>query len=194
MSAELTANWCQPSAQTTERPSECGISFAERHLFSHALGGSLTMLHKPLPARLIKASQLNRGREEGDSWLPGPRGREVVLFWTFPWTQNRPRLDNCSLTDTVKLHKRVYRGTKDMCVWFCACEKDCVLVWMWRILFVASFHTAGMSCPKKSGVTRPLFSRPHPSSLNFLPIQPPESGFYKQDSSSTGWEETQLAL
>ena len=39
-----------------------------------------------------------------------------------------------------------------------------------------------------------LFSRPHPSSLNFLSNQPPGSGLYKQDSISTGWVETQQGI
>lgn len=44
-----------------------------------------------------------------------------------------------------------------MCVWFSLCGEDCMF------LFVASFHTTGMSYPKKSRVMRPRFSRPHPS-------------------------------
>lgn len=38
-----------------------------------------TELCKPLPAGLIKRTQLNRA-EEGDSWHPSLRGREVILF------------------------------------------------------------------------------------------------------------------
>lgn len=84
MSAEVTANRCQRSALTTERPSKSDASrsyFAQKHPFGHALGGrSLAMLCKPLPAGLIKASQLSRSRG-GRLLAPWPqrsRGRPVL--------------------------------------------------------------------------------------------------------------------
>lgn len=65
MSAELAANWCQLSSQTTKWPSKFDAScvyFEGQRPFGHALEGSLTMLCKPLRAGLIKASQLKRSR------------------------------------------------------------------------------------------------------------------------------------
>lgn len=74
MSAELTDASAQPKPQNVTPPV---FILQKQHAFGHALRGSLTMLRKPLPAGLIRASQLSRGqRRETLSSLDA----EVELF------------------------------------------------------------------------------------------------------------------